>query len=86
MIPLLVVARIGRAGRRGLPIWIPLFLIWLLLAPLALLLLPLFVIGCRVLRVRPFLALSVGWQLLCGLRRTHIEVATPAASVALRFL
>ena len=86
MIPLLALLRVGRRGRRGFPLWIPLFLVWLLLAPLALLLLLPFVIVCRALRLKPLLALAVGWQLLCGLRSTRVEVQSRQSCVVLRFV
>ena len=86
MIPLLALLRVGRRGRRGFPLWIPLFLVWLLLAPLALLLLLPFAVVCLALRVKPLLALSVGWQLLCGLRSTRVEVESRQSCVVLRFV
>ena len=75
MIPMLVFLRIRGRNRRGLRLWIPLFVVWLLLLPFVLVLLPLAFIACLVGRVNPFRALAVGWQLLTGLRNTNIEVA-----------
>ena len=70
-----------RTGDHGFPIWIPLFLVWLLLLPVALLLLPLMFLACVVVRVNPFRALSVFWQIVSALRGTDVRVEDGPYSV-----
>ena len=71
-----------RSGRLGL--WVPLFLVWLLLLPFVLVLLPLAVLALIVIRVNPFRALATFWQILSGLTGTNIEVDAPDAMVLVR--
>jgi hypothetical protein len=88
MIPLFAVVRISTrkypSRGNGLRLWIPLFLIWLLLLPLVLVLSPLAILALLVLRVHPFRAFAVFWQTLTGLTGTHIEVSAPDALVYVR--
>ena len=81
MLPLVVrVHVLGRAGR-GVRLWIPLFLMWLLLLPFALIVLPVLFVVCIVVDVDPFPALGAIWRVLCGLSGAHVEVEAPDASV-----
>lgn len=82
MIPLMARLRIC-SPKLNLSLWLPLFLIWLLLLPIALVLLPLVILVCVLLGNNPFRALAAGWQLLCGLRGTHVEINEPEQSVLL---
>ena len=84
MIPLLAALRIGRHTRLWIPI--PLFLLWLLLLPLCLLLLPVFVWACRAQRVPAGRTLAAGWGLLRGLRGTQAELTHPEAAFGLRLI
>jgi len=81
MIPLLAYIRICTGRNRGFRLWIPLFLAWLLLAPLVFLLLPLFLVVCMVGEVDSWQALSTFWQMLVGLKNTYIEVAHQETSI-----
>lgn len=76
-------ARAGDSGER-FGLWIPLFLIWLLVLPLVLVLLPLAALALLALRVNPFRAFAAFWQTLAGLTGTHIEVNAPDALVYVR--
>jgi hypothetical protein len=96
MIPLFAVIRIsttkhssnGNPRRQDAPsrlrLWIPLFVVWLLLLPLVLVLLPLAALALLVIRVNPFRAVAVFWQTLAGLTGTLIEVNAPDALVYVR--
>ena len=84
MIPLFVILRIHAHGHRKFGLWLPLFLVWLLLLPLAILLLAIFVIGCIIARMNPWRVFVAGWQLLTGLRGTHIEFEQEQNKVLLR--
>lgn len=76
MIPFFAIVRIASRSGRNFRIWLPLFLIWLLLAPLVLVLLPFLFIYCLCIRINPFRAIGSVWGVLNGLRGTHIEVTT----------
>lgn len=84
MIPLMLVVGIRSYNRRGFRLWIPLFLVWLLLLPLVLVLLPLAILVLLLVRVNPFRALLTGWQILTGLKGTHIEIQDGKALLLIR--
>jgi hypothetical protein len=65
-------------------LWIPLFLVWLLLLPFLLLLLPLAMLACLIVQINPFRTLATLWQLIAGLRGTNIEVHDANAAVVIR--
>ena len=71
---------------RTFRLWIPLFLIWLLLLPLAVLLSPFVFIACLFCRVNPFRGVAVMWQILNALTDTNIEVEHPSAGVSFHIL
>jgi hypothetical protein len=86
MIPLFVVIGFRTWRNRILRLWFPLFLAWLLLLPVILLLLPVFLVACLVGRVSPLRALSTGWQVLTGLKGTHIEVDDSKTLILIRIV
>lgn len=80
--PLLAVVHIlPNRVRRGIRLWVPLFLVWLLLLPFLLVLLPVFFIVCAVIDVHPFKTLGAFFAVLGSLTGTHVEVDSPSASV-----
>ena len=83
MIPVFAAFRFG-ARRVWIPV--PLFVIWLLLLPFCLLLLPVFVIACRANQVPAGGALVAGWSLLRGLRGAHVEINHPDVTLAVRLI
>ena len=83
MIPLIASLRV-RSPRVHISLWLPLFLIWLLLLPIAVVLLPLVLLVCLLFGNNPFPALSAGWQLLCGLRGTRVEMNDAGQTVFLQ--
>ena len=76
MIPLIARIRL-RSPKFNFSLWLPLFLAWLLLLPIVVVLLPLVLLVCVLFGNNPFPALAAGWQLLCGLRGTHVEITEP---------
>ena len=82
MIPLIARIRV-QSPKLRMSLWLPLFLIWLLVLPIAVVLLPLVILICLLFGNNPFPALAAGWQLLCGLRGTHVEITEPEQSVLL---
>jgi hypothetical protein len=83
VIPLLAAFRVGR---RRFWIPVPLFVIWLLLLPVCLLLLPVFVVACRWNRVPAGGALVAIWAVLNGLRGTRLLFTHPDATFAVRLI
>jgi hypothetical protein len=75
MIPLLATFRYSNSRRRLTLYGIPLFLVWLLILPFAILALPLVFIGCLALKVNPFRMILGVWNVLTSLRGTHVEFA-----------
>ena len=86
MIPLFAKFGFRKEDGVGFRIWFPLFLIWLLLLPIVLLLLPFIFVVWWALQVNPFSALSVCWQALSGLRRTHVEVEHDHRSILIHLV
>lgn len=86
MMPLLAFLRIRGRSNRGFRLWIPLFLIWLLLLPLVLVISPFAFIACLAGQVNPFRAFAVLWQVLAGLRNTHVEITQGPTLVLIRVL
>ncbi len=83
MIPLVAVVSLRGRESRTLRVWVPLFLLWLLLVPLAVLLSPVIFIVFLVCRVNPFRAFSVGWQILRALNDTEVEIEHPSAGISI---
>jgi hypothetical protein len=80
--PLLAVVHIlPNRVRSGIRLWVPLFLIWLLLLPFLLVLLPVYFVVCAVIDVHPFKTLGAFFSVLGSLNGTHVEVDSPQASV-----
>jgi len=82
MIPF--VARISvRRGPRDFRIWFPLAIVWLLLLPALLLLVPLGLIACLVARVDPLRAVSTLWAILFGVQGSEVELQSTRGSVSI---
>ena len=60
--------------RRGIRLWLPLFLVWLLLLPLLILLLPFLFVGALVLGINLWRSLKAINGVLAATRGTHVEV------------
>ncbi|HEX2594567.1 MAG TPA: hypothetical protein VHL34_23895 [Rhizomicrobium sp.] len=81
ILPLVAVVRIRTLEGRHLNIWLPLFLLWLLLLPFAVVLTPVFVIVCLAVGVDPFAAIASCWRIFAAFCGTHVEVDSPNATV-----
>ena len=68
MIPLLI-----KVNMDGYRFWVPLFLVWILALPFALLLSPVVAVSLLAARVNPVAAITAFWRLLSAARGTHIE-------------
>ncbi len=86
-IPIFAVVKFRRASsQRVINLWLPLFLIWILLLPLVLILLPFAIIAMIVVGMRPFHALGTMLRVLGSVAGTSIEVDSPKALVSIRIL
>ncbi|HEX7760399.1 MAG TPA: hypothetical protein VF459_12905 [Caulobacteraceae bacterium] len=81
MIPLFLVVRVYAAGQPPFRLWLPLVLIWLLLSPLLLIVVPVVMIAGALVGMNPFAALGTLLAVFCALAGTHVEVEAPDASV-----
>jgi hypothetical protein len=86
MIPLFAVIGFRTSRQRTFRLWLPLFLVWLLLLPLVLVLFPFFLVGCLILDMNAFSAIAVGWNVIAGLRGTHVEINDPKNYILLRIV
>lgn len=82
MIPFVAVVSLRNHESRIFRLWIPLFLMWLLLVPLGILLSPFIFIGFLVCRVNPFRGVVVLWQILTALADTKLEVEHRSAGLS----
>jgi hypothetical protein len=79
MIPLLAVVRVDGPVRFRL--WLPLFLVWILLLPFVLILLPFALLLFAARGATMWLVLRGVFEVLSGMRGTHVEVCAPGNSV-----
>jgi len=86
MIPFVAVVSLRNQESRTFRLWIPLFLVWLLLLPLAALISPLIFIVCLFCRVNPFRGVAVMWQILNALADTDVEVEHRSAGMSFHIL
>jgi hypothetical protein len=86
MIPFVAVVSLRNRESHIFRLWIPLFLMWLLLVPLGILLSPFIFIGFLVCRVNPFRGVAVLWQILTALADTKLEVEHRSAGLSFHIL
>lgn len=86
MIPFVAVVSLRNNDSRTFRFWIPLFLIWLLLLPLAVMLSPFIFIACVICGVNPFRGVAVMWQILTALADTNVEVEHRSAGLSFHIL
>ncbi|HEV2467897.1 MAG TPA: hypothetical protein VGS78_01785 [Candidatus Sulfotelmatobacter sp.] len=86
MIPFVAVVSLRNQESRTFRLWVPLFLVWILLLPLAILLSPFIFVGCLICRVNPFRGVAVLWQVLNALADTQLEVEHRSAGMSFHIL
>jgi uncharacterized membrane protein len=86
MIPFVAVVSLHNQKSRTFRLWVPLFRVWLLMLPLAVLLSPFVFVACLVCRVNPFRGVAVVWQILNGLTDTQLEVEQRSAGMSFHIL
>jgi hypothetical protein len=84
--PNIAVVQIETPRWRSIPLWIPLFLLWipvLLFSPILFVV----ILGLAIAgRVNPWHALRVIWDLVCSLPGTNVRVTTEGTKVVVRIL
>ena len=83
MIPLFLVIRFWPWGPR---LWLPIFLVWLLLLPFVLLLLPVAVMLSLIFGINPIQLVVVPWNILAATRGTHIEIEDPHTRILIHIV
>jgi hypothetical protein len=86
VIPFVAVVSLRNHESRTFRLWIPLFLIWLLLLPLGILLSPFIFIACLFCRVNPLRGVAVMWQILNAMTDTQLEVEHRSAGMSVHIL
>jgi len=86
MIPFVAVVSLRNQQSRTFRLWIPLFLIWILLLPVAVLLSPFVFVAALLCKVNPLSGVAVMWQILNALTDTNIEVEHRAAGMSFHIL
>jgi hypothetical protein len=82
MIPVAGAVRVGDYRVHGFRLSIPFFLLWIVLAPLLVLLVPVLFIACICVRVEPFRAIGALFQVLAALRGTQVQVEVQKENVS----
>lgn len=86
MIPNFAVVRIETPHWRMPQLWLPLFLLWILLLLLSPILL-LVVLGLSIAgRVPPWRTIAVFWSILCSLPGTNVRVSSDGNKVQVRIV
>ena len=85
MIPLLAVVRV-EAGQTRIGFWAPLFLLWLLLAPILIVLSPLLLVICLAMGLNPVRATGALSAALCSLTGVLVQVESPGTTVLVRIV
>jgi uncharacterized membrane protein len=86
MIPFVAVVSLRNQESRTFRLWIPLFLMWLLLLPLAVLITPVLFVAFLICGVNPFRGTATVWQILIALADTRVEVENRAAGLSFHIL
>jgi hypothetical protein len=89
--PSIAIVRIETPHWRLIPIWLPLFLLWIpaiLLSPLIFLVIfGLAIAGLAVnVTISPWRAFRILWDIVCSLPGTHVRVTTDGSHIQVRIL
>ncbi len=86
MIPSLAVIHVERRSGKPIRLWLPVILIWLLLAPFVVVLAPFCLIAAAVLRVNPLAGAAAVGSVLWELGGLRIEVDSPGARILITMI
>jgi hypothetical protein len=86
MMPCLAMVQVRGHHRRTIRLWLPLFLLWPLMLPFAVVLAGAGQVVARAYGVAAAGVLRTAWQLVSGLRGMHIEVDSPEVAFQVRFI
>lgn len=75
MIPLIATLRFQHRQKHKFNLWIPLFLIWVLLLPVLIIISPFFLLICLIGLINPAKAVTAFWEILSSIRGTNIEIS-----------
>jgi hypothetical protein len=81
MIPVAGAVRVGDYRVHGFRLSIPFFLLWLLMLPLLVLLIPVLFIAAFCVGLNPFTAVGAVLRVLAALRGTQVEVINDSISM-----
>ena len=76
MPPMLVKLHMGQRGR-GFRLWLPLFLLWLIVLPFAIVTLPVIAIVLLLLGRNPLRIFAAYWSVLSAVSGSHFEAESP---------
>jgi hypothetical protein len=83
MIPVAGAVRMGESGVHGFRLSIPFLVLWILLVPLLVLIVPLVFVADACVLVNPFRAVGAVIGILAALKGTHVEVTNDDFSMLL---
>jgi len=86
MIPCLAMVQVGGHRRRTIRLWLPLFLLWPLMLPFAVVFAVAGLVVARAYGLATADVLRTAWQLVSGWRGMHIEVDNPEVAFQVRFI
>jgi hypothetical protein len=86
MIPCLAIVSVRRAQGRPIRLWAPVILIWLLLAPVAVIVAPFALIGAIVLRFNPVAAILAVGKVLWALGGVRVDIESPRTRVLISMI
>jgi len=81
MIPVAGAVRVGDYRVHGFRLSIPFLLLWVLMLPLLVLIIPILFIAALFAQLNPFLAVGALLRVLAALRGTQVEVVNDSVSV-----
>jgi len=83
MIPVAGAVRVGDYRVRGFRLSIPFLLLWVLMLPLLVLIVPVLFVAAICARLNPFMAVWAILRVLAALRGTQVEVVNDSVSMLL---
>ncbi len=81
MIPMFLTISVRAQGTRPIRLWLPLILVWILLLPFLVLIVPAVMILGAIAGLNPLAAAGSFFAVFCALAGTHVEVEAPDAHV-----